>query len=134
MDDEAKAYFYFDWLKHESKIFTDRLYFFIVAEAMLVVAAATIINGGLPSNEYFVFILVCSIGLIVTVLWGYIAVVHLFLTVNPIKKKLREVLPEYANLVERRKRFVSTHLVIGLFLPILLAIAWILIIILVRAK
>jgi hypothetical protein len=43
---------------------------------------------------------------------------------NPIKAKLRELLPDYAGVTKRRGKFPSTHFVLGVLFPVALLIAW----------
>ena len=88
MDDETR--FWWEWILHEDKLFTDRAYFFIVAEAMMLVGAAAVLADGLVVSEVTAYRIICGAGIVVTAIWFYVCVVHLHTTINRIKIELRK--------------------------------------------
>ena len=118
MDDKD---FYWDWLKHEDNLFTNRNNLLLVAEAMLFAAVAALLaTTGKTAHAA----LLASAGLFVTVIWILASLKHLVPTDPRLKQKLREVEKRRADFDDARKKWWSNHWVIGFVLPLGLLIVW----------
>lgn len=110
------------WILHEDNLFMSRGSFFLVAESMFFAAFATLaVNQSVQLIFVFIFGIV---GVLCSLVWIYLAWVHIHLTMNPLKAKLRELIPDYAGITKSRGKYPSSHLILGVFFPISLLIAW----------
>ncbi len=114
-----------EWALHEDHLFTNRVNFMLVAEAMLFAAFASLLAGNSP--HIVVLIAIGITGIIVTLVWLYTTAVQIFSTAKPIQTILKQVIPEYGDIARKRKWPI--HLVIGGVLPILLLCTWLVLII-----
>ncbi len=111
-----------EWCLHEDHLFTNRANFFMVAEAMLFAAFAALLARTSINKGSIIIIGVA--GIIVTVVWVYTAAVQRQKTMNPIKKILRQAIPEYNEIASGRKGW-SINIVLGIILPILIFGVWV---------
>lgn len=81
--------YYWDWLKHEDNLFTNRNNLLLVAESMTFAAVATI-QAGTAGNSAF-GVLLATAGLFITLIWVFASLKHLVSTDPPLKRKLREI-------------------------------------------
>lgn len=112
-----------EWALHEDNLFISRANFFLVAESMLFAAFATLIAS--PSVKTLFILVFGVIGLVSSVVWIYLAWAQINLTMNPIKAKLRKLLPDYAGVTTLRRRFPPTNFVLGVAFPVTLLVVWI---------
>lgn len=112
---------------HEEKIYNERSNFSLVAEAMLFVFFATL---GVETQTW-ALILLSILGLILTVMWVMIAMRQeedLKLAVERLKKYCDEY-EEFEKQRKERKRFRgSGTLILGRLIPIVLGLAWVILI------
>lgn len=117
------ADFYWDWVKHEDNLFASRGSFFLVGEAMLLSAYATLLSK-LDNSMYTAYVF-CLSGITVTLIWLYVNVRHIYKTQKMIKKYLHQIEPRWAKIAEKRNSWPSNHRVMGIILPMILFLAWI---------
>ena len=111
-----------EWILHEDNLFISRGNFFLLAESMLFAAFATLaVNQSVQQIFVFIFGIV---GILCSLVWIYLAWAQINLTMNHIKTKLRELIPDYSGITKPRGKFPSTHFILGVFFPIALLIAW----------
>lgn len=121
--------FNWDWVKHEDGIFTNRSNFFFVAEAMFFSGVAFIMAAGGVSSDVSSSMLprflslTCWAGVIITFFWLLVNMVYTFTTQRTIKNRLKELEPRWR---ESGKKCFSNHICIGIVLPALYAVFWIL--------
>lgn len=109
---------------HEEDIFYNRLNFFLVFESVLLGVV-----GLLYSRSYVLIILrlVDILGLILTVLWGYVQARQLY-TYTILVDYLKEVMPEYKIVVVRRNKWFligSSKKFLTYLVPTLIILMWI---------
>ncbi len=119
MDDST---YYWDWLKHEDNLFTNRNSLLLVAESMTFAAVATIQAG---NGESAYGVLLAAAGLFITLIWVLASLKHLVSTDPPLKRKLREADPRRNDFDLARSRWWSNHWLIGFLLPVGLVIVWV---------
>lgn len=111
-----------EWILHEDHLFTNRANFLLVAEAMLFAGFATLLTDA--SINRWLLVVVAAAGIIVTLVWLYIATVQNFLTMNPIKRILEEAAPEYGEIALGRRKPWPCNVVLGIVLPSFLLVVW----------
>jgi hypothetical protein len=119
MDDSE---YYWDWLKYEDNLFTNRNNLLLVAESMTFAAVATIQAGTGKSAHG---ILLAAAGLFITLIWLFASLKHLVSTDPPLKRKLKEVDPRRNDFDLARSQWWSNHWLIGFILPFGLLIIWV---------
>jgi hypothetical protein len=119
MDDSE---YYWDWLKHEDNLFTDRNNLLLVAKSMTFAAVATIQAG---TGKSVHGILLAAAGLFITLIWLFASLKHLVSTDPPLKRKLREVDPRRNDFDLARSKWRFNHWLIGFILPFGLLIVWV---------
>ncbi len=120
MDDSI---YYWDWLKHEDNLFTNRNNILLVAESMTFAAVATV-QAADASTTHSVLLVIA--GLFITLIWLLASWKHLLSTDPPLKKKLREADPRRKEFDIARNKWWSNHWLIGFILPLGLLIVWVL--------
>jgi hypothetical protein len=115
-----------EWVRHEDTLFSTRANFFLVAEAMLFTAFAAVFATG--RTELFLT-LVATLGAVIAVLWGYMSIVHIVSTLNPIKKELDGKWELWKKIRSGRKPTAASP-VIGVIIPVLICAVWILLLLL----
>jgi len=115
--------YYWDWLKHEDNLFTNRNNFFLIAEAMLIAAVAALSDSVLQNSQPSVLLL-CLAGLFVSVIWVFANLKHLVATEPKIKEKLHATELRRKEFDERRSKWWSNHWLIGMVLPLGLVLVW----------
>ena len=118
MDDSD---YYWDWLKHEDNLFTNRNSLLLVAESMIFAAIATI-QASTGNSAYGV--LLAAAGLFITLIWVLASLKHLVSTDPPLKQKLRENEQRRKDFDHARNKWWSNHWLIGFILPSGLLIIW----------
>jgi len=119
-DDE----FYWDWVKHEGHIFTNRGSFFLIGESMLLAATAALLSGRIDELSSYLLIFFLA-GLFITGVWLWVNIVHVCITQWSITKKLEDVEPRWKEIARRRLKRVPNHMLMGIILPGGLLIVWI---------
>ena len=115
--------FYWDWLKHEDEIISNRNNLFMVAEAMFFTAFATLATNSAA-------IVLCSLkiiiwlGIVVTGFWIIANMKHVKATDPLIKEKLHQHEPRRKDIDDLRKRWPSNNLLIGIILPLFILVFW----------
>jgi len=89
---EQERQFYWDWLKHEENIVTNRSNFFLVAEAMFVAAVATLWSQSENASQ-LATLSTCIAALLITSAWLFVNVKHIEHTGHKIREKLKELDP-----------------------------------------
>lgn len=120
---KAPAERYWEWLLHEDDLFSNRLNFFLIAESMLLIAFA--INSYANSNLTKVL---GAAGILTATLWCYVSAVQIFSLINPIKIRLRRVLPEYKEIKDISLP-ADPNIWLGVLFPLLLIGIWVFLII-----
>jgi hypothetical protein len=116
---------YWDWIKHEGNIFTNRGNFFLVAESMLLVAVFALAAG---SNHQESFLLLSYIGgIFVILIWLYVNCKHKK-TQAIIVNKYKELCPQYNKIKSNVKMCpwcIANHTMMGIILPFGFLIIWV---------
>ena len=100
--------YYWDWLKHEDNLFTNRNNFFLIAEGMLIAAVAGLLDSGLQNSQSSVLLL-CLAGLFVSFIWVFANLKHLVATEPKIKEELHATEPRRKKLDRKSTRLNSSH-------------------------
>jgi len=115
--------FYWDWLKHEDNLFTNRNNFFLVAESMFFVAVAALLSSetevAIASARFL-----CWAGVGFSVFWFLASLKHVIPTDPRLKEKLWEVEKRRKDFDDLRKKWWSNHWLIGVYLPVFLVSIW----------
>jgi hypothetical protein len=112
------------WLLHESKLFTDRVNFFLIAESMLFAAFATLAIH-FPQEPRLPTILVFA-GIFITAIWIIVSIGQIHYILDPIKTELEHIHPEWNKIFKRSKKWLRIDDIVGITLPIWIICVWIL--------
>lgn len=109
---------------HEENVFNDRLNFFLLAEAMLLVFHAEVIGKVGETG----LLLIGALGVIITILWVIINARQIG-DLEDAKAKMRTCLPDYAAYdlsaeEKRRKLRRSAAPILGYAVPVVVALIW----------
>jgi hypothetical protein len=111
-----------EWVLHEDSLFIARGNFFLVAEAMLFTAfAAVVVDPSVKPLLVFVFGIV---GAVCSAVWIYLSWAQVNLTMKPLRTRLKELFPDYTEVISRRRRFPALDWVLGILFPLFLLIVW----------
>jgi hypothetical protein len=107
---------------HEENVFNERLNFFLVAEAMLLVFHAEVI-GKIGDDE---LLAIGVLGLVITFLWVIINVRQIA-DLEVAKRELRLCVPEQAQRMEAQKGLLrgSAGVILGYLVPLAVGSIWI---------
>jgi len=116
--------FYWDWLKHEENIFTNRSNFFLVAEAMFLAAYAAL-STTKNKAEFMVVFSLCMAGFFITLVWLFVNAKHIINTGKQIREKLEDADERVKKIrdVKGIWRLRSLKL-IGYIIPSILLVLW----------
>jgi hypothetical protein len=114
-----KFEYLWDKQKHEDTLFSNRANFFLVAHALLFTSIATLQNG------FEMKIIISILGILIAIIWLYCSKRNLS-TQNKIKKELK-ILEKPAEITESEPECLGTHILMGIVMPLIFLIAWILI-------
>jgi hypothetical protein len=117
------AEFYWDWIKHEDNQFSNRGSFFLVGEAMLLSAYATILSQK-ASFLYGAYVLSFA-GIFITLIWLYVNFRHIYKTQRAIKNQLHQIENRWSSIAKQRSRWPANHFIMGLILPVVILLTWI---------
>lgn len=118
--------FYFEWLKHEDNLFSNRSNFFILSESMLFAAVGFFFSENLSS----IGLLIPFTGIFISSVWIFISCKHLFTTERYVKEKLKEKEHRWKEISDRIKdKYPAVHELIGIYLPIGFIIVWVIFIV-----
>ena len=117
--------FYWDWLKHEDNLFTNRCNFFLLAESMFLAGSTQLLpqDSGHAHNKIFLFI-IGVIGFIVSLIWLCSSINQLLMFEKKIKAKLSNVDERWKEIHMSPLKCPKIHPLMGYYLPILFLIAW----------
>ena len=111
------------WGLHEDNIFVNRSSFFMVAHSMLFAGFAQLVAGNTPKSIYI--LVFCFLGIFFSAVWIYVSYVQIYITMNPLKKFLKDTDNDYLDMLEqRKKRGPSVSFVFGILCPVVIGIAW----------
>jgi hypothetical protein len=109
-----KEDFVWDWLKHETIIFSNRMSAFLVAQSMLIIAF-------ISKNE----IIFTYIGAIISLIWIVVNHRHIWGTMRSISEKVNRYFGTYERVVgERKKIGFPNTLLLGYVLPLIVLGMW----------
>ena len=122
--------FYWEHLKHEDTLFSNRTSFFLVGESVLLAGAvsflaplqASMIQGQPPVRVHLGPF--CIAGVFIVMFWLYANIKHLLTSNRHIKAKLRTCHPAWAEIANGRRHWPSVNWVVGLGLPALFFFVW----------
>jgi hypothetical protein len=122
--------FYWEHLKHEDTLFSNRTSFLLLAESVLLVVAVSLLTplqpvagpGHAPVRVHLGPL--CLAGLLISLIWLFADLKHLLTTNWDLKAKLQSSHPEWAAIAKGRRRWPSTHWVVGIGLPVLFLALW----------
>jgi len=115
-----KNTFLWDKLKHENELFSSRANFFLVAHTLLVASFST---G--TEKDIILRIMVSVLGVLISGIWINIGIRNIK-TQDEIKKTLDE--PE--TITECKPKWLGTHILIGIVIPILFLFFWLIVLVL----
>lgn len=99
--------YYWDWMKHEDNLFTNRNNLLLVAESMTFAAVATVQAGTAGHSTFGV--LLAAAGFFITLIWMFASLKYLVPTDPPLKRKLREIDPIRKDFDHARSNWWSNH-------------------------
>ncbi len=111
-----KETFLWDKLKHENELFSSRSNFFLVAHTLLVASIST------DSAEIVIRVIVPILGVLISVLWLNIGIRNI-----KIQDEIKSKLIEPVNIAERKPTWLGTHILIGIFMPLLFLFFWLIV-------
>jgi len=118
---------------HEDTVFNDRLNFFLIFESVLL-GVVGMLYGKQPPVMKEVLITIVCLGLLITIIWGYIQARQRS-TLNRLIERLEEHLPEFRETYEpldRKKwRRLSGTWLLTYFIPLLVVLIWVALLILI---
>ena len=119
------------WLFHEDILFSNRISYLTVIESMLI--AAYLLTWSVLESHIllkYLIIILGFIGLSLTLLWLYVIHCQEY-TLKPLKSKIDSEYELYKLIREYRqeKTKFKIHKVLGLFIPVMFIIIWIIFII-----
>ena len=110
-----------EWLLHEDQLFAARTSQMLTIQSFLIAAWAAF------GKEIAVSIVLTTAGILASIFWYFITKVQIDDTHTPLKEICKKLLPEYNAVAEPRKKPLS--IVIGIKLPIIIALLWLVLII-----
>lgn len=133
--------FWYDLLKHEDNLSTNRNNFFVVGEAMLLAAAATLLTAKGNFNP-LATIAICLAGIFTSLICMLTNTRHIYVTEVFVKKQLKRTHPWWQAARDDRKgakegdkgpwriilpgrRWVKMHVWTGILLPAILLLLWV---------
>jgi Na+-driven multidrug efflux pump len=123
-DDE----FYWDWYKHEENLTTNRGSFFLIGQSMLFAAYATLRAATTPRPTIAIS-LIGALGIFVACTWLLVSVLHNIGTRKPLIVALESCEPRRAAISRytssRWKNGLRSSNLMGIFLPVGILAAWI---------
>ena len=120
MDDDE---FFWDWVKHEDNIFTNRGSFFLLGETMLMAAVAALLAASKPVPRTWMIVIQGS-GIFISTVWLYVSAFHVAVTQKRLKTKLADADSRSVGLTAHPWR-IHSHLLMGIVLPAGVLIVWI---------
>ena len=120
--------FLWDWLKHENNILANRGNFFLIAESALFAIIATKSSKTTLDTQCVLYVTGCPI----TLFWLLVNIKHIFGTHKLIVNKLEHFKdhPWSRILKERTKWTWSNHTLLGIVLPSLVFLLWLILFVL----
>lgn len=118
--------FYWEHLKHEDTLFSNRVSFFLVGESILVGGVVAFLSRT-AQNQQSARIHpgpFCLVGLVISLIWLYANLKHLLTTRKNLKDKLRACSPAWAEIELGRRYWPGVHWVVGTAFPLLFAFVW----------
>lgn len=113
---------------HQDEMFHNRLYF-LVFESVLIGGVGVLLTR--PNSAKFVLISIICLGLILTMIWGYIQARQKYVFSSLVAFR-REVIAEYRITLERRERVkwpISSLWLEAYAVPFLVALIWVVLLI-----
>lgn len=114
---------------HEDEMFHARLNFFLVFESVLLGVVGVLYSRPAPAKP--VLLSIICLGLVLTILWGYVQARHKYIF-DSIRALQREVVPEYRLVMERREQVkwpISSTSLLAYGVPLLVAVTWLVLLI-----
>jgi hypothetical protein len=113
-----------EWSLHEDTLFSNRVNFMLVGESMLFAGFATLLSA--QSLHKGALLTIGILGVLVSLVWLWVARKQLCLVNKPIQIELKKAWPEYEEMAGKREKWWQRpHNIIGVFLPIILMVAWV---------
>lgn len=122
--------FYWEHLKHEDTLFSNRTSFYLVGESILlagVVAFLAPLQTSMDQGQQPVRAPLgpfCWAGLVIAIIWLFANLKHLLTDNRHIKAKLQDCHPAWAAIASGRRHWPSVNWVLGLVLPALFFFVW----------
>jgi hypothetical protein len=110
---------------HSQNRFDNRLNFFLIFESVLLGVVGTLYSKSASAKP--ILITIICLGFFLTVLWGYIQAREKFLF-EGVEKRLKEVAPEYGEIVFRREQMrwpLHSTPLLTYGVPALIALVWV---------
>lgn len=114
---------------HEDVMFHTKLNFFLVYESVMLGVVGVLYSRPTPAKA--VLISMTCLGLILTIIWGYVQARHKYIF-DSIRALQREVVPEYRLVMEKRERVnwpISSNSLLAYAVPALVAVTWVVLLI-----
>lgn len=119
--------FIWDWLKHEQEIVTSRGNFIIVAQSMLIAAAAAL---SLKSELFplLLALVICIAGFGISLLWLFVNLKHIFNTGRKLWEKMSSLDSNWCEIRSGEdwpNWWPRSHHLVGIVLPSIIILLWI---------
>jgi hypothetical protein len=111
-----------EWVLHEDNLFISRGNFFLLAEAMLFAAFATVAVA--PSVKPVLVFILGLVGVVCSGVWIYLSWVQVNFTMKPLTSRLKELIPDHYEVVSGRRKYPPLDFILGILFPLFLLIMW----------
>lgn len=117
-----EGHFLFEWLKHENIIFSNRVSFFLLVETALFIFIGTS-SGNFILPNWAVF----SMGLLITLIWLIVNFKHIYGTHIAIVNNLEAQKDHPWHKVRKERNYTpwSNNKILGILLPLVFLVLWI---------
>lgn len=122
--------FYWEHLKHEDTLFSNRASFYLVGESILlagVVLFLAPLQTSMGQGQQPVRVPLgpfCLAGSVIAIVWLFANLKHLLTNNRHVKAKLQDCHPAWAAIASGRRHWPSVNWVVGLVLPALFFFVW----------
>lgn len=117
------AEFYWERIRHDDTLFTSRASFFLVAQSMLLGAVAILLTNSYPNWKLAV--LLVPLGIVSCAIWIWTSLRHLE-AVKAFRAGLCQEGSPYAASYPVKLPWPGAHLLMGILLPAVIIITWLL--------
>lgn len=118
--------FYWDWVKHEENLLTNRGSFFLIGQSMLFAGVATL-RSVQEASAYSALPVFYFLGIFISLIWIGVGLGNYCLTRKPLQEKLNKSEPRHQLITSSNinKPWLKSNLWMSLIMPIGILAAWV---------